>query len=78
MAVPYAIKNGAFAVGTPRQWNTTRIAGLLTNRLFDLHPSGDRIAALASSDEAPKVPDSQLTFLFNFIDELRRRVPLPD
>ena len=39
---------------------------------YDLTPDGKRLAAILASDEA----QTHLTVLFNFFDELRRRVPV--
>ena len=44
---------------------------------FDLAPDGKRIAVEmpVAAPEGPK-PEHEVTFLFNFFDELRRRAPL--
>ncbi len=44
---------------------------------FDLAPDGKRVAVElpVATSEGPK-PEHEVTFLFNFFDELRRRAPL--
>jgi hypothetical protein len=44
---------------------------------FDLAPDGKRLAVIlpVETPEAPR-PEHEVTFLFNFFDYLRRRVPV--
>jgi len=70
MAASYTASGAAFVAGKPRIW-----AG--KNDLsvdYDLAPDGKRFAVVeaAMPEQAGAV---QLTFLLNFFDELRRRVP---
>jgi serine/threonine protein kinase/Tol biopolymer transport system component len=78
MVVTYDTSKSVFSASKPRMWTDKRLSGLPTNRLFDIHPEGSRIITFVSSDVAATTSERQVTFLFNFIDELRRRVPLPD
>jgi len=73
MAVSYAVKGETFVADKPRVW----IPKLGGAQIFSLAPDGRRIAVVtpAQAPEAPKA-DHQVIFLFNFFDELRRRVPL--
>jgi hypothetical protein len=56
----------------PRVW-----IAKLGGTSFDLAPDGKRVAVVTpvESKEATK-PDHEVTFLFNFFDELRRRAPV--
>jgi hypothetical protein len=72
MSVRYAVNGDSFVPEKPRVW----IDKLGGTDYYDLAPDGKRVAVLTPVDtpEAPK-PDHEVTFLFNFFDELRRRVP---
>jgi len=72
MAVAYTAKGDTFQAETPRLW-LSRIGG----PVWDLATDGKRVAVVTLPD-APSVPkqDHEVVFLFNFFDELRRRVPL--
>jgi serine/threonine protein kinase/WD40 repeat protein len=72
MAVKYKVKNGSFVPEKPRVW-LSKLGGATD---FDLSPDGKRLAVVmpVGATEASK-PDHEVTFIFNFLDELRRRVP---
>jgi hypothetical protein len=44
---------------------------------FDVTPDGTRVVTLPSPDREEPTGSLHATFLFNFFDELRGRVPLP-
>jgi hypothetical protein len=72
--VDYTAKGESFMAQKPRPWSTAQIPGV---GIFDPMPDGKRlVAALATEEraEAPR-PVTHATFLLNFFDELRRRVP---
>jgi serine/threonine-protein kinase len=71
MAVSYTAKGDSFAADKPRVWSETRLRNIGVASMYDLAPDGRRLAAILTDDEAP----THLTFLLNFFDELRRRVP---
>ena len=76
MAVGYHAKGDSFAAGKPRVWSATRL--LLSSggiSVYDLAPDGKRIAAILAGGEAGGETPTHLTFLLNFFDELRRKVP---
>ena len=79
MAVSYTAKGDSFAVGKPRVWTETRLRTLGTDARagsnYDLAPDGKRLAAFVADDSSGDKPATQLTFLLNFFDELRRRAP---
>ena len=72
MAVNYTVQNGSFVPQKPRVWMPKSWAP----GPFDIAPDGKRIAVVTpvGMPEAPK-PEHEVTFVFNFSDELRRRVP---
>ena len=62
----------------PRVWSEKQLAGTVNAmRNVDLAPDGKRIIALmpVETAEAQKA-QNQVTFLMNFSDELRRKVPV--
>ena len=73
MAVKYALKGDSFVAEKPRVW-LLKLGGATD---FDLSADGKRLAAVmpVGTREAPK-PEHEVTFLFNFFDYLRRRVPV--
>ena len=75
MVATYAVRNGTFSAQPPRQWTAGRLAetGVFPN--YDVAADGRRIVALlpfASGDGAP--PGNHVTMIFNFVEELKRRV----
>jgi len=78
MVVNYTVKGGAFVLDKPRVWSE-RPPPLIDDNTwpFDLAPDGKRILVLvpAAGTEAQK-PPTHVTFLFNFFDYLRQRVPV--
>jgi Tol biopolymer transport system component len=73
MAVSYTVKGDSFVPEKPRVW-LSKLGGATD---WDLAPDGKRLAVVMPVDtpEATK-PDHEVTFIFNFLDELRRRVPV--
>jgi Tol biopolymer transport system component len=74
MAVSYTAKGDSFAAGKPQMWTETRLLGTGGSANYDLSPDGERLAAMVADSNGEK-PPTHLTFLLNFFDELRRRVP---
>jgi hypothetical protein len=81
MAVPYSVKGDAFIAGKPRPWTGVLpmvFGNLSTGGRWDVSADGKRIAMLAPVQSAePVKPERTVVFLQNFVDELRRRAPLP-
>jgi Tol biopolymer transport system component len=79
MAAPYRVLGDSFVADKPRLWSERPIASGngIRNWNFDLAPDGKRIVALMPATEAKgsQEAQNQVTFLLNFFDELRRRVP---
>jgi serine/threonine-protein kinase len=79
MVVDYTAKGGSFAAGRPRAWSEKRILlreGGGPFLPYGLAPDGKRFAVLLYPDgTVDQQRVTQLTFLLNFFDELRRRVP---
>jgi serine/threonine-protein kinase len=77
MVVTYSVKGDSFAADKPRLWTDKRLANIMAIRNFDITPDGKRFVVLmpAEGDEERRA-QNQVTFLLNFFDELRRRVPM--
>jgi Tol biopolymer transport system component len=78
MVAAYTVTGDAFVVGKPRVWSEQRLLDLGSPPVptYDLAPDGKRFAVILYPDgTAEQKPVTQLTFLLNFFDELRRRVP---
>jgi serine/threonine-protein kinase len=73
MAVKYTANGTTFVAEKPRVW-----IAKLGGPQWDISPDGKRVLVLTPAEpaEAP-TQDHEVVFLFNFFDELRRRVPLP-
>jgi Tol biopolymer transport system component len=72
MVVNYRVKGDSFVPEKPRVWGP-KLAGA---KEFDPAPDGKRVAIVVPVG-APEVSkaEHEVTFVFNFSDELRRRVP---
>jgi eukaryotic-like serine/threonine-protein kinase len=75
MRASYIIKNGTFVPASPVAWTDRRLADTGVIAGLDLAPDGRRFAVLLPAEQ----PDEQqaanhVTILFNFQDEVRRRV----
>ena len=69
MAAPYAVRDSEFIPGKPRLWAAMKDL----DASFDLSPDGKRFVVLENA--AGDRSSASVTFLFNFFDELQRRVP---
>ena len=78
MAVGYTVKGDTFVANKPRVWIAKLGAAVIANAAaWDPAPDGKRalVVTPVESAEAPKA-EHHVVFLQNFIDELRRKVPL--
>ncbi|NDQ57645.1 MAG: protein kinase [Acidipila sp.] len=76
MVATYITSADSFHADKPQLWSPGQFAPrLILDYNFDLHPDGTRFAVLKApgAGEAPKV--DKVSFIFNFFDELRRKVP---
>ena len=72
----YEVRGDTFVAGKPRLWTERRIGRELDFGVFDLSPDGERILTSVNPNEATDRKTSvHATLLFNFLDELKRRVP---
>jgi Tol biopolymer transport system component len=72
----YATKGDTFVPGKLRVWSERNVMILYSAPMYDLAPDGKRfVVFLPAGDAGEQKPVTQATFLLNFFDELRRRVP---
>jgi serine/threonine protein kinase len=77
MVVDYVTKGEAFEAGRPRQWSDQRILSLGGAFDADLAFDGRRFVVFPPSENSGADRGAvRVTFLVNFFDELRRRLPL--
>jgi hypothetical protein len=76
MVSEYTAKGDSFTYSKPRLWSDKQLRG--GNRpFFDIAPDGKRFAVFPRAESVDeKSGNVHVTFLFNFFDELRRRVPV--
>jgi len=75
MAVPYTIKNDAFLPGKPALWNPIHPSEGGGRYRWDLAKDGNRIVVIDHArNENVEKPKSQITFVLNFFDELKRKL----
>jgi hypothetical protein len=79
MFTSYTANGDAFEWSTPRVWSAKRllVPGAPPYLTFDIAPDGKRAAVVLYSDgSAEEKPITNVTFLLNFFDYLRRKVPV--
>ena len=76
MVVPYTINGRAFSPGKPAVWSDT-LVGMTTNNMpLDLAPDGKRFVVFPGLEiSGGEKANLHITFLLNFFDELKRRMP---
>jgi Tol biopolymer transport system component len=76
MIATYTASGDSFHADKPQLWSpgqfTDRGPGIYN---FDLHPDGKRFAVLKATGTEKAAVANNVTFIFNFFDELRRKVP---
>jgi|SRR5579859_4689108 len=75
MVSPYTVSGESFSPGTPQSWSPGQFTDRLGTVNFDVHPDGKRVAVLKTPMGSEELPAGKLSFVFNFFDELRQKVP---
>jgi hypothetical protein len=77
LVAAYAVKVDSFAADKPRMWSEKQLGISGGRKNVDLAPDGKRIATLmlVETEERQKA-QSHVIFLENFVDEVRRKVPV--
>jgi Tol biopolymer transport system component len=76
MAADYVITGDSFTFETPHPWSPTLVRRNGVQQSFDITRDGRRIVTLPRPPAEEGTGNLHATFLLNFGDELKRRVPL--
>ena len=77
MVAGYAVKGDSFAADKPRMWSEKQLGSAGGRKNIDLAPDGKHIATLMPVEtEAGQKAQSHVIFLENFVDDVRRKVPV--
>jgi serine/threonine protein kinase len=78
MAATYVVKGDSFVADKPRLWSEKQLGmARLGKRNVHLAPDGKRVVALMPVETAEgQKAQNHVTFLMNFSDEVRRKVPV--
>lgn len=75
MVAPYTVSGESFSPGKPQLWSPGQFTDRLGAVNFDVHPDGKLVAVLKIPTASGDLPASKFSFVFNFFDELRQKVP---
>jgi serine/threonine-protein kinase len=76
MALSYTAKGDSFTPDKPRLWSSMQLFDLAPALNLDLAPDGKRFAVVPLPESAGEQKGPlHVTFLLNFFDEVRRRIP---
>jgi serine/threonine-protein kinase len=75
MAVNYTSQGDTFNPGIPHVWSSTQVRRMGVQQNFDVSPDGKRVVMFPGPTEEQSQGSLHVTFLLNFFDEVRRRVP---
>jgi serine/threonine-protein kinase len=79
MAASYSVNGDSFVADKPRRWSEKRLLPGLVPVIptYDVAPDGKGFAVVLYEDgTAQEKPITHVTFLLNFFDDLRRKVPV--
>ena len=78
IATDYTVRRESFEAGRPRIWSRRDIRNTIFSRDLDVSPDGKRFVVFPGPGPNTSAPQAgvHLTFLLNFFDEVRRRVPM--
>ncbi len=75
MAVNYTSQGDTFKPGIPHVWSSTQVRRIGVQKNFDVSPDGKRVVMFPRPTAEQSPGSVHVTFLLNFFDEVRRRVP---
>ncbi len=76
MAASYTAQGDAFSAGVPRVWSPTQVRRDGVRQNFDISPDGKRVVMFPRPVEEESAGNLHATFLLDFFDEVRRRIPI--
>jgi Tol biopolymer transport system component len=75
MVVTYTASGDSFRADKPQLWSPGQFTDRGATYNFALHPDGKRFAVLKAPGTEQTTAVNKVSFIFNFFDEIRRRVP---
>ncbi len=75
MVATYTASGESFRADKPRLWSPGQFTDRSFYQNFSLHPDGKRFAVLKAPNATEATPINKASFIFDFFDELRRKVP---
>jgi Tol biopolymer transport system component len=75
MVATYTAFGDSFHADKPQLWSPGQFTDLGINSNFDVHPDGKRFAVLKASGTDQAAAVNKVNFVFNFFDEIGRKVP---
>jgi serine/threonine-protein kinase len=75
VAVNYTLQGDTFSPGIPHVWSSTKVRRTGVEQNFDVSPDGKRVVMFPRPTAEQSQGSLHVTFLLNFFDEVRRRVP---
>lgn len=75
MVAAFKVEGDSFRAEKPRLWSEGRYQVRGANRMFDLHPDGERFVLAAAPQTPAGAKQDKVVFISNFFDELRRIAP---
>ena len=76
MVADYTIQGETFTAGVPRVWSPTPIRRTSVQLNYDVMPDGKRVVMFPRAAAEASTGNLHATFLFNFFDEVRRKIPV--
>jgi len=74
MVASYTASGDSFHAEKPRLWSSVQLDYVGSWSNFDVHPDGQRLAVLIRPRGSEEVSVNKVSFIFNFGEELRRKV----
>ena len=75
MVVSYTTEGNSFSAGRPRPWSPTQVLRDGVRQNFDVSADGKRVVIFPRPAAEQAEGSLHATFLLNFFDEVRRRIP---
>lgn len=75
MVVSYTTAGDSFSAGRPRPWSPTQVLRDGVRQNFDVSADGKRAVIFPRPATEQTEGSLHVTFLLNFFDEVRRRIP---
>jgi serine/threonine protein kinase/Tol biopolymer transport system component len=75
MVASYKATGDSFDADKPRLWSTGQFTFRGPAPNYDVHPDGKRVLVLKSPDNSSNAPITSVSFILNFFEELRHKLP---